>query len=123
MSFESDDPFVIVQAWLDNIPVRLAVDTGSSALVLFQNHLTKPITRLSGGTAIATDVGGGDYRLQPVLISDTRLGSQELGPLTVVIVTDQEGDTHDFDGLLSMRGLHLQEISFDFVNHEISWRK
>jgi hypothetical protein len=28
-----------------------------------------------------------------------------------------------FDGLLSMRGLHLEEIGFDFERHEISWRK
>jgi len=38
-------------------------------------------------------------------------------------VADQGHDGPDFDGLLSVRGLHLEEIGFDFENHEISWRK
>jgi predicted aspartyl protease len=123
VSFKTGDPFVIVEARLDDNPVRLLVDTGTSALVLFQSHLKRPISRFAGRTTTATDVGGGDYRLQPVLIPDTRLGRQELGPLTAFVVADQGDDTHDFDGLLSVRGLHLKEIGFDFENHEISWRK
>jgi len=123
VSFENGDPFVIVEARLDDNPVRLLVDTGTSALVLFQSHLKSPISRFAGRTTTATDVGGGDYRLQPVLIPDTRLGRQELGPQTGFVVTDQGDNTHDFDGLLSVRGLHLREIGFDFENHEISWRK
>jgi hypothetical protein len=123
VSFETGKPVVIVEARLDGHPVRLLVDTGTSVLVLFQSHLKRPISQFAGTTATATDVGGGDYRLQPAPIPDTRLGRQELGPLTGFIVADQRDDARDFDGLLSVRGLHLEEIGFDFENHEISWRK
>lgn len=123
VSFETGSPFVIVKALLDDNPVRLMVDTGTSVLVLFQSHLKRPIPQSAGTTATATDVGGGDYRLQPMLIPDTHLGRQELGPLTAFVVADQRDDARDFDGLLSVRGLHLEEIGFDFENHEISWRK
>ena len=58
-----------------------------------------------------------------MLITDASLGKQELGPLTGFVVADQGHDGRDFDGLLSVRGLHLEEIGFDFENHEISWRK
>jgi len=123
VSFETGTPFVIVEAQLGDNPVRLMVDTGTPALVLFQSHLKRPIPRLAGTTATATDGGGEDYRLQPMLIPDTRLGRHALGPLTGFVVADQRNDARDFDGLLSVRSLHLEEIGFDFENHEISWRK
>lgn len=123
ISFETGNPFVIVKAQLGDNPVRLMVDTGTSALVLFQSHLKRPIPQSVRTTVTATDVGGGDYRLQPMLIPDTHLGRQELGPLTGFVVADQRDDGRDFDGLLSVRGLHLEEIGFDFENHQISWRK
>jgi hypothetical protein len=124
VSFETGPSFVIVEMRLYDHPVRLVVDTGTSALVLFQSHLKGPISQFSGSsTATATDGDGGDFRLQPVLITDASLGKQELGPLTGFVVADQGHDGRDFDGLLSVRGLHLEEIGFDFENHEISWRK
>ncbi|MGO9084289.1 MAG: aspartyl protease family protein [Candidatus Sulfotelmatobacter sp.] len=123
VSFETGNPFVIVEAQLDDNPVRLIVDTGTPALVLFQSHLKRPFSRFAGTTATATDGGGEDYRLQPVPIPDARLGRHALGPLTGFVVADQRDDARDFDGLLSVRSLRLEEIGFDFENHEISWRK
>jgi len=122
VSFETSTPFVIVEVRLHDRPVRLLVDTGASALMLFQSRLKDAISLLAGRTAKATNVGG-DFQRQPVLIVDTRLGKEELGPLTGFVVADQRDDGRDFDGLLSVRGLHLEEIGFDFENHEITWRK
>ena len=120
--FETRTPFVIVEVRLHDQPVRLLVDTGASALMLFQSRLKDAISLLAGRTAKATNVGG-DFQRQPVLIADTRLGKEEFGPLTGFVVADQRDDGRDFDGLLSVRGLQLEEIGFDFENHEISWRK
>ena len=122
VSFETSTPFVIVEVRLHDRPVRLLVDTGASALMLFQSRLKDAISLLAGRTAKATNVGG-DFQRQPVLIADTRLGKEEFGPLTGFVVADQRDDGRDFDGLLSVRGLQLEEIGFDFENHEISWRK
>ena len=123
VSFETGNPFVIVEAQLDDNQVRLMVDTGTPALVLFKSHLKRPISGFAGTTATATDGGGEDYQLQPMLIPHTHLGRRALGPLTGFVVADQRDDARDFDGLLSVRSLHLEEIGFDFENHEISWRK
>jgi hypothetical protein len=122
ISFETGTPFVIVEARLHDRPVRLLVDTGASALMLFQSRLKNPISQLAGRTARATNVGG-DFQRQAVLFPNTRLGKEELGPQTGFVVADQRDDARDFDGLLSVRGLHLEEIGFDFESHEISWRK
>jgi hypothetical protein len=44
VSFETGKSVVIVEARLDDHPVRLLVDTGTSVLVLFQSHLKRPIS-------------------------------------------------------------------------------
>jgi hypothetical protein len=121
-SFETGLSFVIVEARLHDRTVRLLVDTGASALMLFQSRLSNPISLPAGRLAKATNVGG-DFQRQAILIPDMRLGKEELGPQTGFVVADQRDDGRDFDGVLSVRGLYLEEIGFDFENHEISWKK
>jgi predicted aspartyl protease len=123
VSFETGQPLITVEVRLHDRPVRLLVDTGAAALLLFQSRLQNPISLLAAGRAARATNVGGDFQLQPVLIPDMRMGKEELGPQTGYVAADQRDEGHDFDGLLSMRGLHLEEIGFDFESHEISWRK
>jgi len=122
VSFETNQPLITVEARLHDRPVRLLVDTGAANLLLFQSRLKDPLSQ--AGKAIgATNVGGGNFQLQPVLIPDMRMGKEELGPQTGFVVADRRDEGYDFDGLLSIRSLHLEEIGFDFENHKISWKK
>ena len=82
-----------------------------------------PISLPAGKTARASNVGGGDFQLRSLLIPDMRMGKEELGPQTGFVVAGQRDEEQNFDGLLSMRGLHLEEIGFDFENRRISWKK
>jgi predicted aspartyl protease len=123
VSFETGQPLVTVEARLHGRPVRLLVDTGAAALLLFQSRLKDPISLPAGKTARASNVGGGDFQLQSLLIPDMRMGKEELGPQTGFVVAGQRDERQNFDGLLSMRGLHLEEIAFDFENRRISWKK
>ena len=122
VSFETGPSFITVEARLHGRTVRLLVDTGASALMLFQSRLTNPISPPAGKLAKAKNVGG-DFQRQAVLIPDLHLGRENLGPQRGFIVADQRDDGRDFDGVLSVRGLYLEEIGFDFENHEISWKK
>jgi predicted aspartyl protease len=122
VSFEAGTPFVIVEVRLHNRPVRLLVDTAASALMLFQSRVKDPLFLPAGRTSKATNLDG-DFQRRSVQIPDTRLGKQEFGPLTGFVVADHGDNGRDFDGLLSVRGLRLEEIGFDFENHEISWKK
>ena len=63
VSFETGLPFITVQVRLHDRPVRLLVDTGASALMLFQSRLENPIFLPSGRLAKATNVGG-DFQRQ-----------------------------------------------------------
>ncbi len=122
VSFETGPSFITVEARLHDRTVRLLVDTGASALMLFQSRLTNPISLPAGRLAKAKNVGG-DFQRQAVLIPDLHLGKENLGPQRGFMVADQRDDGRDFDGVLSVGGLHLEEIGFDFENHEISWKK
>lgn len=122
VSFEIGAPFVIVEARLHDRTVRLLVDTGASALMLFQSHVKDLPFLLPGTPSTAANLGG-DFQRRPVAIPGTRLGKEDFGPLTGFVVADRGDDGRNFDGLLSVRGLRLEEIGFDFENHEISWKK
>ena len=123
VSFETGQPLISVEARLHDRPVRLLVDTGAAALLLFRSQLNDPISLPAGKTVRASNVGGGDFQLQSLLIPDMRMGKEELGPQTGFVVAGQRDERQNFDGLLSMRGLNLEEISFDFENRRISWKK
>jgi hypothetical protein len=123
VSFETGQPLITVDAQLRDRRVRLLVDTGAAALLLFQSQLKDPISPLAGKAVRANNAGGGDFQLKPVVIPDMRLGKEELGPQTGFVVAGQRDEGQNFDGLLSMRGLHLEEIGFDFENRRISWKK
>jgi predicted aspartyl protease len=122
VSFETGPSFITVETRLCDRMVRLLVDTGASALMLFQSRLGSPISLQAGMLAKATNVGG-DFQRQAVLIPDMHLGKENLGPQRGFVVADQRDDGRNFDGVLSVRGLYLEEIGFDFENHEISWKK
>jgi predicted aspartyl protease len=123
VSFETGQPLITVEARLHDRPVRLLVDTGAAALLLFRSRFNDPISLPAGKTVRASNVGGGDFQLQSLLIPDMRMGKEELGPQTGFVVAGQRDEGQNFDGLLSMRGLHLEEIGFDFENRRISWKK
>jgi predicted aspartyl protease len=123
VSFETGPPLITVEARLHDRPVRLLVDTGAATTLLFQSRLKGPISPLAGKTTSGTNVSGGNFQLQPVLISDMRIGKEELGPQAGFVVADQKDEGQNFDGLLSMRGLHVEEISFDFENRRIGLKK
>jgi hypothetical protein len=122
-AFETGQPLITVEARLHDRPVRLLVDTSAAALLLFQSRMKNPISPLAGNATRANNVGAGEFQLQPVLIPDMRIGKEELGPQAGFVVEGQSDERQNFDGLLSMRGLHLEEISFDFENRRISWKK
>jgi predicted aspartyl protease len=61
VSFETGQPLITVEARLHDRPVRLLVDTGAAALLLFQSRLKDSISPLAGKTTRANNVGGGTF--------------------------------------------------------------
>lgn len=120
--FETGPPSVTVKVRLFDSPVLLLVDTGASELMLFQSRLKNSISRLAQRETEATNISG-DFQRKRFLVPDMRLGKEELGPQIGYVGLDHIEQTIDFDGVLSMRGMHLETISFDFSKNEVSWKK
>jgi hypothetical protein len=58
-----------------------------------------------------------------VLIPDTRHGKEDLGPQTGFRVADHRDGARKFNGVLRVRGVQFEEISFDFENGRITGKK
>ena len=138
-------PQVIIEFQTDTRPVRLLVDTGAKYLILFARRNSdsahddagalRPVTALTvanlpplppvqqndqtTGPRIVTF--GGDVLLQPVLLSQLRLGALQLPDQLAYLSPFDAGTPLGFDGVLGVGALHVQRIDFDFEHGRLSW--
>ncbi len=142
-SFEPGSPQVVVELQIDARPVRLLVDTGAKYFILFtrQNseplrHDARPVRPMPALTSaeilpsalaqqntasptIATF--GGDVSLQPVRLSNVRLGALQLPDQPGYLSPSDAGAALGFDGVLGVAALHVQRIDFDFEHGRLGW--
>ncbi|MFY9530456.1 MAG: pepsin/retropepsin-like aspartic protease family protein [Candidatus Acidiferrales bacterium] len=121
--FESSPPFVTVDMRVDGTPVRLLVDTGASALMLFASHMggqvnTSPLRPSDKATSIA-----GDFMLRGFVVRHASLSGKELGSLRAFVADDKKGNWRDFDGVVPIAPLGFSEVSFDFDNRTLYFVK
>jgi predicted aspartyl protease len=64
---------------------------------------------------------GGDVRLQPVRLSQVRLGALQLPDQPVYLSPSDAGAALGFDGVLGVAALHVQRIDFDFEHGRLGW--
>jgi Aspartyl protease len=105
-------PLAIITTRLNGTAVNLAVDTGSSELVLFRDALpdsvgTLPTARTVQLSNVAGDVVAPIVRLQNFTVGDNQVSGQ----LAVLATVPQ---CCEFGGILGVSGLHIRKLSFDF---------
>jgi predicted aspartyl protease len=64
---------------------------------------------------------GGDVSLQPVRLSNLRLGALQLPDQPVYLSPSDAGAALGFDGVLGVAALHVQRIDFDFERGRLGW--
>lgn len=118
--FESGPPFVTVPITIENQPLKILVDTGTSGLLLFARQLGA----WQGGLArvgIASTAGlGGPTYLPVVEVSESRMGEHELGVREVYLSNRPE--CCSFDGLMGISSARMKQIAFDFEHGLFSWQ-
>jgi hypothetical protein len=119
--FESEATFITIRMTLQNRPVRLLIDTGDPAVMLFQSLLHDSKGLEDCGTDTGTNLAG-QFQRKRVRVSDIALGKEKLNPQIVFIVNDERDSGRDFDGVLGPRGLQFREIAFDFERQQFSWK-
>jgi predicted aspartyl protease len=121
ISFETGPPLVTVTVLLEDRRLRLLIDTGASALMLFHSRVGALAVTQNIEVASAANMGG-QFRRIKVLFKDAQLGKTKLGPQIGFIVDDQQDGGRDFDGVLSLAALRFQEIGFDFERRRLMWK-
>jgi len=121
ISFDTGPPLVTVTVLLGGRRLRLLIDTGASALMLFHSRVGALAVTQNIEVASAANMGG-QFRRIKVLFKDAQLGKTKLGPQIGFIVDDQQDGGRDFDGVLSLAALRFREIGFDFERRRLMWK-
>jgi len=120
--FESGSPNMTVRMTMQNRQVRLLIDTGDPAVMLFQSLLHDSKGLQDFGNETGTNLAG-EFQRKRVRVSDVSLGKEKLSPQIVFVVNDPKDGSRDFDGVLGPRGLQFREIAFDFEHQRFSWKR
>ncbi len=120
-TFDFGQALVAVDLRVRSKPLRMVIDTGSSALVIFANRAEDVALRRSSTPRSAANLAG-DYMREPALIGDLILAGDDLGSQTAFLVSNHNNVT-DFDGLLGPPVLGFRQVAFDFEHHIFSWTR
>jgi len=118
--FETQVPFLTVEAKIHGREVRLLVDSGTWGLLVYRNRLraAQEQLRFDPNASISTAGGMTHVRWLRAMVS---LGKDDLGARNVAIA-DVDSDPHnDFDGLLGFAKMGFRKVSFDFQNGLFGW--
>ena len=113
--------YLAVEVRMLNRPVRLLVDTGVRAILLYRDRMAErlpnvKIERQIGGASL-----GGSASLDVVTLPPVQLNGTELEQRAVLLRNSPPGFLPGVDGYLSLTALRARRISFDFESNIFSW--
>ena len=104
VSMKEAGGLAVVSAEVNNIPRRLLVDTGASALTLFAPS--------AGARSVRVSQSIGSFDHKDVMLESVKLGANNFGrEQAAVVVGEWQG--YAFDGLVSPAMLGMRRVSFD----------
>jgi hypothetical protein len=106
----------IVISQLNGTPLKLAVDTGSSQLVVFNNALSDRV-RLFPGRKVQLSNVAGDVMASTVRLQNFSIADLDLSGTTAVLANVPQ--CCEFDGILGISTLRFRKLSFDFEQQRL----
>ncbi len=103
----------IVDAELNHLPVHLLLDTGASALILFQPPTPRPASPVRVSEVRPTPGTIGEFDRKQVWLDSLRLGEAEFGKEPAFLVKGAGDGRQNFDGLISPAVLGITKMSID----------
>ena len=112
-----DGRFAVIETEVNGNPVNLAVDTGTSELVLFRNALPDTITSLRPTANVRlSNVVAGDVLAPKVQLANFKVGHEDLSGSAAVLTTVP--NCCEFQGVFGISALRFKRVTFDF-QHEL----
>jgi predicted aspartyl protease len=118
--FVAGRQFITVNLKNGGRQLHLLLDTGTPELVLFENHL-------QGADYIWTNAAGsghnvsGNVHFGMVVLTQAKIGTQNVGPQRASVVASRKEIESDLDGLMGLSCLRPRRISFDFEHQVLGW--
>jgi predicted aspartyl protease len=119
----SDAVCLSVQVLAGDIPIRLVVDTGAQALVLYEDRVISRVPQLRiGGETAGTSMGGWVLSKRG-FISNARLGKTNLDGTVFLVKTPPGKVPSGIDGYLGTAALKAHRIDFNFETNTLAWKR
>lgn len=116
----ASEPYLVIKARIDDLPVTLMIDTGHEGLTLFANRLPDGLKREYSNISRLLTVAG------EAPLTQTGLGKLAAGGNAArkvqFNVAGTGRDDMGFDGILGVHALHASIIHFDFERMTVSWK-
>jgi hypothetical protein len=100
--------------------LHLLLDTGTPQLVLFENHLGGADFVWSNAVGSGHNISG-NIRFATVVLTDAKIGKENVGPQRASVVSSRKELQSDLDGLMGLSCLRPKRISFDFEHQTLGW--
>jgi predicted aspartyl protease len=104
--------FAVIETEVNGALLKLAVDTGSSQLVLFRNGLPDTITSLPSTNSVQVSNVAGDVISPEIQLANFTVGGNDLSGSTALLANVP--DCCEFQGILGITAWRFRRITFDF---------
>ena len=120
LPLEQNQPYLIVKASLDDIPLTLMIDTGCEDVVLFANRfpmeLKKGYLQISQESTVA-----GEVQVTQIRSGKLGVGTFPAYKARIRVIATGSNDM-GYDGIVGVSALHASRIQFNFDQMTVSWR-
>jgi hypothetical protein len=120
-NMEGHDVYVAVDVLMLNRPVRLLLDTGVRAILLYGNRMGNRLPKLRVEKQIQGTSLSGAASLQVVDLPRMQLNGTDLNRRAVLLQNSPPGFLTELDGYLSLKAMGAHRFSFNFEKSIISW--
>ena len=118
---EVDEAYLAVDVQMLNRPVRLLLDTGVSAILLYRDRMGDRLPELRVERQIRGASMGGAASLEVVTLPRVQLNGTDLERHAVLLRNSPPGLLPRIDGYMSLTALGARRVSFDFESKIFSW--
>jgi hypothetical protein len=119
----SDPVCLSVQLVVGDNRLRLVVDTGAPALVLYEDRVLGRIGQLRIASEIDGSSMGGYVHAKRATLPRTRLGTTDLGRTVFLVKAPPANVLPGIDGYLGTDALKARRIDFNFETNTLAWKR
>jgi hypothetical protein len=117
---EDGQPYLILKARIDDLPVNLMIDTGCDDVVLFANRAPKGLKKgyFTESRAVTLTENAEPTRIR---FGNLAVATAPAHKVKLKIISTGSNDM-GYDGVVGVRALRASRIRFNFGEMTVSWK-